>query len=61
MNKVKVRFLTIASLILLLVGVIALALCAAFPRRAAADDVDPVAYEPSAVFAAGVGGEVGAS
>ncbi len=60
MNKVKVRFLTIASLVVILIAVLALAVCSVIPRRTA-QAVTEVEYEPSAVFAAGVGGEVGAS
>ena len=60
MNKVKVRFLTIASLVVMLIAVLALAVCSVIPRRTA-QAVTEVEYEPSAVFAAGVGGEVGAS
>ena len=60
MNKVKVRVLTIASLVVMLIAVLALAVCSVIPRRTA-QAVTEVEYEPSAVFAAGVGGEVGAS
>lgn len=60
MNKVKVRFLTIASLIVLLIVALSLAIGSVFPKRGASA-ATAVGYEPSAVFAAGVGGEVGAS
>ncbi len=60
MNKVKVRFLTIVSLIVLFAVTLALAVSSVLPvRRAQA--ATPVGYAPDAVFAAGVGGEVGAS
>ena len=44
----------------MLIAVLALAVCSVIPRRTA-QAVTEVEYEPSAVFAAGVGGEVGAS
>lgn len=60
MNKVKARYLTIASLFAALLLTLALAVFSVLPRRSA-KAVTEVDYEPSAVFAAGVGGEVGAS
>lgn len=60
MNKVKVRILTVISLIALLIVTFALAIGSVFPAKFARA-VTPVEYTPGAVFTAGVGGSVGAS
>ena len=53
MNKQKVRFITVVSLILLLVAVLAFAAGAVIPRRAGAVGAD--SYAPNAIFAEGTG------
>ena len=60
MNKVKVRFFTLISLIALLIVTFALAVGSVLPGKFA-QAVTAVDYDPGAVFAAGVGGTVGAS
>ncbi len=60
MNKVKVRFFTLISLIALLIVTFALAVGSVLPGKFA-QAVTAVDYNPGAVFAAGVGGTVGAS
>ena len=62
MNKVKVRFITILSLCAAFVLTLALGTWAAFSGRLGASaEVTGTEYSPSSVFAAGTGGEVGAS
>lgn len=62
MNKVKVRFITILSLCAAFVLTLALGTWAAFAGRLGASaEVTGTEYSPSSVFAAGTGGEVGAS
>lgn len=62
MNKVKVRFITILSLCAAFVLTLALGTWAAFAGRLGVSaEVTGTEYSPSSVFAAGTGGEVGAS
>ncbi len=62
MNKVKVRFITIVSLCAAMLASLACGAWAALSGRTAASaEVTPVNYAPASVFAAGTGGEVGAS